>query len=349
MNGLVLEGGGVKGSYQVGAYFAFRDCHVKLDGFVGTSIGAFNSAILACGKGKELLDFWYNVKPGEILGFDKKYIEAVEEKKIDLSSIGGLAKTFGKVVTNLGFDNTGLYECLKNIFNEQELRKSKKDFGLVTVRLPKLEPIYTYKEMIPDGKVGEYILASCYLPVFREKKIIDNHYYIDGGFYDNSPSVMLADLGYKNIYVIKIKGIGIDRKHKFKNTNLINISPSRNNGKILELDQNVIRDNIMMGYYDTLRILKKNDGYKYNFKRKSDYFYNFICRKVDKRELRRIKNFFNAESNKEAIIKSFEYVMEKEKINYYDVYNPYKILKILKRKKKAHFVYKFLRKLKVFF
>ena len=73
MNGLVLEGGGVKGAYQVGAYFAFRDCHVKLDGFVGTSIGAFNSAILACGKGKELLDFWYNVKPAEILGFDRIY------------------------------------------------------------------------------------------------------------------------------------------------------------------------------------------------------------------------------------------------------------------------------------
>lgn len=348
MNGLVLEGGGVKGSYQVGAYFAFRDCHIKLNGFVGTSIGAFNAALLASGKEHELLEFWYKVNPGEILGFDKKYIEAVENKKVGFSSVKGFAKTFGKVIANFGFDNTGICECLKKIFDEQELRKSKKDFGLVTVKLPKLEPIYTYKEMIPDGKIGEYILASCYLPVFREKRIIDNHYYIDGGFYDNSPSVMLADLGYKNVYVIKIKGIGIDRNHKFKNTNLINISPSRNNGKILELNQDVIRDNIMMGYYDTLRVLKNYDGYKYTFKRKNDCFYNFLCRKVNKRELKRIKNFFNVTSNKEAVIKSFEYVMEKEQISYYDVYKPYKILKMLQSIEKKHFVYKFIKKLKVF-
>ena len=178
MNGLVLDGGGVKGSYQVGAYFAFRDCHIKLNGFVGTSIGAFNAALLASGKEQELLEFWYKVNPGEILGFDKKYIEAVENKKVDFSSVKGFAKTFGKVIANFGFDNTRLCECLKKLFDEQELRKSKKDFGLVTVRLPKLEPIYTYKEMIPDGKIGEYILASCYLPVFREKRIIDNHYYL---------------------------------------------------------------------------------------------------------------------------------------------------------------------------
>ena len=87
MKGLVLEGGGVKGSYQVGAFYAFRDSKVKLDGFVGTSIGSFNAAMLASNKSSELLDFWYNVNPGELLGFDKKFIDAINngDKNIESS------------------------------------------------------------------------------------------------------------------------------------------------------------------------------------------------------------------------------------------------------------------------
>lgn len=43
--GLVLEGGGVKGAYQIGALMAIRELMVEFDGVVGTSIGAINGAI----------------------------------------------------------------------------------------------------------------------------------------------------------------------------------------------------------------------------------------------------------------------------------------------------------------
>ena len=41
----VLEGGGVKGAYQIGALMAIRELMVDFDGVVGTSIGAINGAI----------------------------------------------------------------------------------------------------------------------------------------------------------------------------------------------------------------------------------------------------------------------------------------------------------------
>jgi len=72
MIGLVLAGGGVRGSYQIGAYFAFKKCNIKFDGFVGTSIGSFNAAMLASGKEEELLEFWQNANIGKILGFNEK-------------------------------------------------------------------------------------------------------------------------------------------------------------------------------------------------------------------------------------------------------------------------------------
>ena len=63
--GLALEGGGLKGSYQIGSYYAFKDCHIKISGIVGTSIGAFNAAAIACGNETQLLKFWQQIKPPE--------------------------------------------------------------------------------------------------------------------------------------------------------------------------------------------------------------------------------------------------------------------------------------------
>ena len=54
MNGLVLAGGGVKGSYQIGAYLAFKSCGIKIDGVVGTSIGSFNAALIVSGMEKDI-------------------------------------------------------------------------------------------------------------------------------------------------------------------------------------------------------------------------------------------------------------------------------------------------------
>ena len=116
----------------------------------------------------------------------------------------------------------------------------------------------------------------------------------------------------------------------------------------MELDISIIRENIKMGYYDTLRVLKRLDGYKYCFKRKRNWYYNFLVRKVDKRLLKRVNNFFKAESNKELVIKAIEYVLEKEGIDYYDIYNVSKMIKFIKKKDSNHFVYRFIKLLKFF-
>ena len=47
--GVVLEGGGTKGAYQIGAYEALRDLVIKITGIAGTSIGALNGAFIAQG------------------------------------------------------------------------------------------------------------------------------------------------------------------------------------------------------------------------------------------------------------------------------------------------------------
>jgi len=65
MIGITFEGGGTRGSYQVGSYLAFRDCHIRPNGVCGTSIGSFNGAMIAAKQEKELLELDNRLKEEE--------------------------------------------------------------------------------------------------------------------------------------------------------------------------------------------------------------------------------------------------------------------------------------------
>ncbi len=347
--GLVLEGGGVKGSYQIGSYYAFKDCNIRLDGFVGTSIGSFNACMLSSGKYKELLNFWYNIDPGYLFDFDQYFVDAINNGILDIKTIKGGLLSIRHIIKNMGVDNKRMVDSVRKIVSYKDLINSKKDFGLVTCKVSHkgVKPVYIYKSNIYDkDNLIDYLMASCYLPIFKEKRIIDDHYYIDGGFYDNVPTKLLIDIGYKEIYDICINGIGIDRNVTRDGVKIIRISPSRNNGHILEVNKRIIKDNIMMGYYDTLRVLKNLDGYKYCFKRKNECYYKFLCRKVSKRLYNRVANFFDAKTYKDTVIKALEYVLEKDEMSYYDVYNSYSIIKRYKYSDNKHFIYSFIKEIK---
>ena len=45
--GLVLEGGGAKGAYQIGAWKALKEAGIRIKGIAGTSVGALNGALIA--------------------------------------------------------------------------------------------------------------------------------------------------------------------------------------------------------------------------------------------------------------------------------------------------------------
>ena len=53
---------------------------------------------------------------------------------------------------------------------------------------------------------------------------------------------------------------------------------------------------------------------------------------------------------KDTTIKAIEYIMIKEKINYYEIYDIKKVIKKIKKeyKEKNHFVYHYVRKLRTY-
>ena len=346
MIGLALEGGGVRGSYEAGAYIALLECGIKINGVCGTSIGALNGAFIASGKGSSLPNIWRNTNMGAVFGFSKEYLEVIQENKINFKYFKALILNLVSIISNKGIELNGLKELMDKEIDIDKLLNSDIDFGLVTVRLKDLKPVCLFKGEMEKNKIKDYIIASAFLPVFKMEKLIDDNYYLDGGFYDVGPVNMLLDKGYKKVYLIKLNSFGIRRKYS-EDADVTVIEPKRSLGAVLDLDPKRIDENIKMGYYDTLKVLKNLDGDEYVFKVKSKKYYQKLNRKIPKHEYHRIKYFFNTKSLKETTIHAIEYIMKKEEMNYYQIYNIKKVIKKIKKefRKKEHFIYDYVRKL----
>lgn len=316
MVGLALAGGGVKGSYEVGAYIAMKKCHLKFDGITGTSIGAFNAAMIASNKINELYNFWKTIDVSSILGLNESFIEVLktnEKSKIFHEGFNELVT----IIKNHGLNVEGLQEKLAEFNIENDLRKSKIDFGICTYKINTHEAIEIFKSDISEGKIEEYIIASCYLPIFKPKKLIDDGNYFDGGIHDNCPTNMLLKKGYDKVFEIDLHAIGRKRKSIDENK-VITINPSRKLSGIISLDNNKIYENMQMGYYDTLKILKNYPGNDFIFKKIPKFMEYYLLKKTK-------------ENNIESLIGKIEKLMKKDNYTYYQVYSLNKILKKYKK------------------
>lgn len=349
MKGLALEGGGAKGSYEIGAYIALKKLGYKFDMVVGTSIGALNAAIIAQGDIKLGKKLWLNMD-SEIVGISNNFVETFKNFKLDKKSINESINEIKSIIKNKGLDVSKYKELIETYIDEEKVRKSKMNYGLVTVRLKDFRPLELTIKDIKPGKLTEYILASSYLPGFKFDKIIDDSFYIDGGFFNNLPITLLENNGCTDIIAIRINGIGRENKKINSNTKVLELSPTKNTGPILLFDNNDVKNNFYMGYYDTLLYFNKLDGYKYYFKKFN--FYKFLTRKVNIKLLNLIKLKYKTPALKETVLKSLEEILEENKIEYYKIYSIPKILRYIKKNKlksKNSLVTEFVYNLKYFY
>ena len=314
MVGFALEGGGAKGAYQAGAYIALVKNKIKPSIIAGTSIGSVNAALMAQGDINKLVDLWLNTTV-DIFGINSELIEKIKTKDIKKEDILLGYENVKAILKNRGIDTSIILKMIKENVDEKKLRKSNIKFGLVTIKVKGMKPLELTIDDIPYGQVAEYILASCYLPVFNFKPIIDDSYYIDGGFYNNIPLSLVENYGCDTIYSIRIKGPGISHNKLKKTTKVIEIKPSRNLGSIIFFDREKNINNMLLGYYDTLRVINKVDGEYYYFKKKKIKYYNKIVKRIDKVKLSRLKKIYLVKDNKELVIKIVEKILKQNKID----------------------------------
>lgn len=265
MFGLVLEGGGARGAYHVGAYKAIRELNIEIGGIAGTSIGAINGAMMVQGDYDLLEKIWLSVDSYELFDLDEKTIEDLRHFNLRDINFSYLLHQSKEILSNRGLDTSRIRELFDYYIDEEKIRSSNIDFGIVTVNLTDKKPMELMKEDIPEGKLIDFLIASANLPAFRIEEV-DGKKYLDGGFYNNLPIDILANKGYKNIIAVRTLAIGIIRKAKIKDLNIIFIQPVESLGSMLgALDFNRERaeEYINLGYYDAMKVFKKLKGFKY--------------------------------------------------------------------------------------
>lgn len=325
MVGLALEGGGAKGSYEIGSYIALKEMGIKFDMVVGTSIGSLNAALIAQGDMKIAKDLWFSAS-SELIGIDKSLVELYKNFELNITEIKNNVEKIKEIIKNKGLDINKYKEIIDENIDEEKVRNSKINYGLVTVKTKDLKTLELTIKDIKPGKLSEYIVASSYLPVFKMNKIIDDSYYLDGGFSDNLPIDMLKNYGCDKIYAIRINGIG---KNKLFYKPDYEISPTKTTGPIILFDNQDIINNYYMGYYDTLLYFKKLDGFTYYFKKYKHYEY--LTRNIDKKLIELLKIKFLKKDIKDIVLKSIEDILKHNNVYYYKVYKIPSIIRYIKK------------------
>ncbi len=257
--GIVLEGGGAKGAYQLGAWKAIRDLNIDYDGVVGTSIGAINAAAMVFADYEEVIQIWKNIKLSKLFTYTEDMDKEDLQRKI--ISFGEIRKDVDKFLNEFterkGIDIKPILNLIKENINEELIRNSGKDFGITTYCLSDKRPLELFKEDIPQGMMAEYIFASCYLPIFNAQKI-NGKYYIDGGYFNNLPINMLVENGYKTIISIRLRPEKYDYS-KYKDINIVDICPNEYLSGTLEISKKRSIWMIKQGYVDAYRKLYKRN------------------------------------------------------------------------------------------
>jgi NTE family protein len=262
MVGVALEGGAVRGAFHMGVVRALLEAGYEIGGVTGTSIGALNGAIVAQGSFEEGYKIWQRILPSDVFDVDDEEFQRFIKRQFDRETALKFASRLSQVIRNRGVDTGKLKSMIQSIVDEERLRASPIDFGLVTFSLSGLKPVELYKEEIPKGMMVDYLIASANFPGFKLKEI-DNKYYIDGGLYDNCPINLLARKGYKEIIAVRTLGPGFFRGIKYPDVKVTHVFPSESLGRLFDFSRDLIDRNLEMGYYDGMRITKGLKGKKY--------------------------------------------------------------------------------------
>lgn len=274
MKGLVLEGGGTKGAYQIGAYKALRELGIEFKGVAGTSIGALNGAYIVQDNIEVLEDIWTNYDYTHFMDVDEETYHSIKNIDFTPKNLNMVISLINKARKNQGIDISPFRNLLEKTINEDLIRNSNKDFGLVTVMWDgKIVPNPMFIENIPKGKLLDYLIASASLPIFKLDKL-DDKLFLDGVFHNNIPVSLLREKGYEDIVVIRLIDdlFGKVNLNHHKDMNMKVIVPSEYLGGCLNVDPDNVHKNIKLGYMDAMKTFNRYDGIRYYFN--LDYKYD---------------------------------------------------------------------------
>lgn len=305
--GLVLGGGGGRGSYEIGVWKALEEYRDVIDikAVSGSSVGALNAALYACGDLDKATQMWYDITNDRILSnkdIDEdnrnKWFESIKEKLTTIDNpviqsaiecIGLDAVAKGMRIKDGFFSREGLMDILENSPVLDGVSNSDMSCYATCLNVEgKPTPERFQLSGMEPKEIERILLASSAIPVIFPMETIDKTKYYDGGFFlggDNVPIQPLYDEGYRKFVVVHLDERKTDR---YDDAEMIHIYPSIPLGGaidgMLDFSPEGVEKRITQGYDDAKAVLVEKFGPRLFFTRHGQTVWNVenkICGATD--------------------------------------------------------------------
>ncbi|MDE6938950.1 MAG: patatin-like phospholipase family protein, partial [Lachnospiraceae bacterium] len=319
--GLVLDGGGARGAYQIGAWKALVEAGVKFNAVAGTSVGALNGALICMGDVEKAENIWREMTFSTVMDVDDEWMEGLFRKE---TTIKEFLNEGWKMLGDGGVDVTPLRRLIHETVDEEAIRNCGKEFCLLTFSLSEFRELDLSIDDIPEGTLEDFLLASAYLIGFKNERI-QGKKYIDGGVVNNVPLNSLVKRGYEDIIAVRIYGPGREPRVRMpQEGEKYEIAPRVKLGSIIEFSGKRSRQNMIIGYYDAKRMIYGLEGTIYYLEQLHDeeYYDRLLSdmREIEKAEIAFVLKLPLGFKNKELFMGMLEAAAKLLQIPKYQIY-----------------------------
>lgn len=243
--GLVLNGGGGKGAYQIGAFKAIRESGLNelVTAISGSSVGALNMCLFNYDEGTVGEEIWSNISPENFVDPDLELIDGKE---------GCVSRD-------------GLLDILNDYIDLNKIRNNPLELYASVSEYENLETtvskgLYLKLNGCSDDRIRKILLASSSMPIIYEPVQMDGLYYRDGGMTDNLPIRPLYDAGVRNFIVILLSKECEVPTHLYPGSEFMIIRPSKKLGDLvtgtLDFSPLSAKERMQLGYIDAARTIR---------------------------------------------------------------------------------------------
>ena len=268
---IVLEGGGAKGSYEIGVWKALEEMGVKYNAVAGTSVGALNGALMTMRDLPRAIEAWSSIRLDKVIDYDEEDEENLKKMvsgDIGLDNISDVLKQAFGVIRDRGLDVAPLRAWVHEVVDSKRIKESDVRLFVETVSITDRKGLEVCVNDLEEEEIYDMLLASAYHPAFRMEKL-GGKLYTDGGFIDNLPVDALVNNGYKDIIAVRLPGgMGWERKFELPDdVNVWYIESEADLGGVLNFVPEQAQRDMTIGYYDAWRDLCGLHGRQYYVER----------------------------------------------------------------------------------
>jgi NTE family protein len=197
----VLSGGGARGALQVGALRALLEAGERPDVVVGTSIGAWNGALLARDPTLDgvvaIEEAWRGAHPTRVLLGIEPPANAPAQAHATLRMIAAARRVAAGRPSLYG--DAGVREFVQRLVGDLTFEQLA-----IPLRVVATDITHGTRAIFDSGPLAPAVLASSAIPGIFPPVRIGEAVYVDGGTLDNASVETALRLGARRLFVLEV-------------------------------------------------------------------------------------------------------------------------------------------------